>query len=130
LSGTAERGALGHAGPRHRLADRGGVVAVVLVAPDEGLDELRADDPHGVPEALKLPGPVERARARLQADHAGRQLGDEGAELVAAQPPLEHDPAVPVLPVQLEQVLGHVDAERLDRHRRSPCRMARRYLRP
>jgi hypothetical protein len=69
-------------------------------------------------------------RYAAEADHASRQLGDEGVELVATQPPLEHDPAVLVLPVQLEQVLGHVDAKRPDGHRRSPCRMARRYLRP
>jgi hypothetical protein len=110
-----------HAGPLHGLADRLGVVAVVLVAADEGLHELRADDPHHVPGPLELPRPVEGARAGFDADRAARQRRDEGQELIAPQTLAEHRPPGRVHPVQLEQVLRQVDAQHLDLHGPPPC---------
>ena len=66
-----------HVGPSHRLADRLGVVAVVLAALAIRRDELRRHQPHRVAERRKLPRPLVRAGARLHADQARRQLRDE-----------------------------------------------------
>ena len=56
LLGTLDRYKT-HVGPTHRLADRLGVVAVILAALPVGRDEHRGHQPHGVPETLKPPRP-------------------------------------------------------------------------
>ena len=58
-----------------------GVIAIVLIAPAEGLDELWADDAHRVTLALKLPGPMKGTGARLDADDDRGELRHKRKEL-------------------------------------------------
>jgi hypothetical protein len=103
--------------------DRRGVVAVVLLSAHERLHVLRADDLHPVPERLELALPVECARAGFDDDRASVDLREDREELVAHHPALQDDAAVAVHAVELEHVLGDIDAEDLDGHYSSPsCR--------
>ncbi len=49
----------------HRFAGRFGIVGVVVVALYVGLDEVRAHQPHYVPELADLPRPKVRSGASL-----------------------------------------------------------------
>lgn len=60
-----------HARALHRLADRLGIVAVVLVILAIGLHELRRHQAHRVPQGRELSRPVVAAGAGLHADQAG-----------------------------------------------------------
>ncbi len=105
-------------------ADRLGVVAVVLLSTHERLHVLRADDLHLVPERLELALPIKCARAGFYDDHASVDLREDREELIARHPALQNNPAVAVHAMELEHVLGEIDAEGLDGHRHSPLSQA------
>ena len=56
-----------HSGPTHRLADRFGINAVVLVALDGRFDELGRSQLDAKPTLLQLAPPMVRRCTRLQA---------------------------------------------------------------
>lgn len=63
-----------HRGPAHRLADRLGIIAIILAglpAVAIGNDEARIDNPRIVPQPNQLPGPIVCSRARFQATKQG-----------------------------------------------------------
>jgi hypothetical protein len=103
-----------HPGAPHRLAAGLGVRRVVLVRLHVRPDVLRRHQPHLVTELRQLPRPVVSGGARLEADEAGRQVGEELEHLLARQPALEHRPALGVGAVDLEEVLGEVEADGRD----------------
>ena len=100
-----------HRRSSHRLADRFGVGRVVLVALRVRLDELRCHQSNGVPKCQQLARPMMRARARLRADQARREVGEERSDLVALELLAQHDLAVLVDAVCLEYVLGQIVAD-------------------
>ena len=103
-----------HPGPGDGLADRFRIRGVVLVGLHVGPDVLRRHQPHLVTELPQLPRPVMGGGTGLQADQAGRQVGEELEHLLARQPAPEHRPTLGVGAVHLEQVLGEVEADRGD----------------
>jgi hypothetical protein len=66
-----------HGRPAHRFADRLGIDRVVLAALGVGLDVLRRDQHHLVPQAVQPPCPMMRGAARLDTDARRRQLGEK-----------------------------------------------------
>jgi len=98
-----------HAGAADRLADRLGVVAVVLAALAVGRDEFRCHQPHPVPEPGKSPRPVVRAGARLHPDQARWELRDELEQLRAPDAPPQHHGASGVDTVHGKYVLCQID---------------------
>ena len=101
-------------------ADRLGVVAVVLLPTHERLHILRADDLHVMPERLELPSPVECACAGLKHNCALVDLRSHFKKLIAHHFALQNDATVAVHAMELENVLGDINAEGLDGHRSSP----------
>src|SRR2546423_11948711 len=67
------------------LADRLGIVGVVLVGFDVGLYQSRTDQPYAMTQLLDLARPIMRARAGFHRHRASRQLGDEGQQLPARE---------------------------------------------
>ena len=108
-------------------ADGLGVIAVGLLAAHEGLHVLRADDLHPVAELLELALPVEGTGAGLDSDGAGLDLGDDVEQLVAHHAASQHQAAVAVDAMELEDGLGDIDAERLDGHGLSPRRFVQAF---
>ncbi len=100
-----------HRGSGHGLADCLGVGHIVLVALDVGLDELRRHQPNRVPQSLQLPRPVVRTRTRLHADQAGGQIGEERCNLLTLELLAQFHLAVSVHAVDLEHVLGQIEAD-------------------
>src|SRR5262249_60187644 len=70
-----------------------------------------AGDAGGVPRPWKRPGPVDRARACLEADQAWRQLRHKRAKLSAPEPPLQDHAPLHINAVELEHVFRQVDAQ-------------------
>ena len=62
-----------HRRPRHRLADGGSVVGIVLATLKISLHVTRRHKPHSVAKRLKLTAPMMCTRARLNTDQAGWQ---------------------------------------------------------
>jgi hypothetical protein len=87
-------------------------------------------------EGFKLALPVECASARFQDNRAAIDLGNDREKLIAHDAALQHNAPSVVDPVQLEHVLGNVDAECLDSHeallllRLSACRTGGRAVHP
>ena len=106
-----------HLRPLHGFADRLRVIPVILVAPAEGLDELRADDADRVALVLKLPGPMKGTGASLDADDGRGQLRHKGEELRPAQALREDRAPLAVDAVELEDVLREVNADHRQCHR-------------
>jgi hypothetical protein len=104
------------------LADRFGIVAVILVALDERLDELRGDQPDVVTIGFQLSCPVVRTRAGLHDNDAARLDGfQQNLEpLLATQPAPSHNLAMPIYTVQLENVLCQTDPNVAKLHERTP----------
>jgi hypothetical protein len=59
-----------HAGPRHRLADGGGIGGVVFASLHIGLHVTRRHQTHGMPERRQLARPMVRGRTSLHTDEA------------------------------------------------------------
>ncbi len=66
-----------HPGAADRLTDRRGIVTVVLVTLDIGLDVLGRHELDRMPELHQLPRPVVGPGASLHADEARRKIGKE-----------------------------------------------------
>lgn len=99
-----------------RLADRLCICSIVLVALDVRLDELWRHQPDRVAQRLQLASPVVSAGTGLNADEAGRQVREEGSNLVALQLLAQHCFPALVDPVNLENVLGQIEADRRNLH--------------
>ena len=67
------------------LADRFGVVSIVLAAFDKGFDILRRDETHRVAERGQFAGPMMRRATGFQGDDGGRELPEVGNYLPAAE---------------------------------------------
>ena len=74
-----------HGRPLHGLGDRFGIAIVVLVALQERLHVLRRDQADLMAEGGEAPADMVRAGASLQADQAGRQIGQALLEPAARQ---------------------------------------------
>ena len=100
-----------HGRPRHGLGDGFGVSSVGLPALDVGLHVRGRHQLHGVAELGQLARPVMRRAARLHADKARRELGEEGEDLGPAQRPAHDHLALIVDAVDLEHVLRQIEAD-------------------
>ena len=105
-----------HGRPRHGLADCGGVGRVVLATLHVRLDVLRRHEPHLMPKGPQLARPEVRGGAGLHADQAGWQRSEIGDDLAAPEAALDDDVARLVHAVDLEDVLGQVEADRCNLH--------------
>jgi hypothetical protein len=105
-----------HGRPRRRFADRRGISRIVLPALEIGLDVLRWDQAHFVPQPAQLPGPEMGGGASLQADPARRKLREVAQDLPAAEAALLDNGVVCVDTVNLEDVLGQIEANRCNLH--------------
>ena len=83
-----------HARTPGGLADRFGVVAIVLAAFDIGFDVLRRDETHHVAERGQFASPMMRAATGFQGDVGGRELLEEGYHLRAAEIDPQHRPVL------------------------------------
>jgi hypothetical protein len=86
-----------------------------------GLDELGCHQAHGVAHALKLARPVVGAAAGFHANQAGRQVHEEGSHLFALERLVEHGFAVLIHAVDLEHILGQIDANGCNLHGGRSC---------
>jgi hypothetical protein len=102
-----------HVRSLHCFADRsrvGCVVLAALAAHAIGRHELRRHQPKDVAVRGEQPRPVVRPRARLHADGARRQRGDQLVQLGPGHArPNEHCLAVLVDAVHRKDVLGEID---------------------
>src|SRR5437764_876530 len=98
-----------HAGPPRGLADRFGVVAVVLAALDVRLDVLRWNETRPVAERGQFATPVMRPAARFQGDLGRGKLAEEGIHLPTTQGGPKHGVVLTVNAMQREDGLGRVD---------------------
>ncbi len=100
-----------HGRARHRLADRLRISCVRLAPLDVGFDVNRRHQFHLVPQSRDLTRPEVARAARLDADQTGLQLGEERHHLAPAQRSADDDLAGVVDAVDLENVLGQIDAD-------------------
>ena len=105
-----------HRRPRHRLADRFRIGSVGLAALHIRLDVSRRHQAHLMAELDQLARPVMRRAARLDADQARRQLGEERQHLRPSQRLANHDLAGRINAVNLKNALGQVEADRGNLH--------------
>lgn len=68
-----------------------------------------------MPERDQLARPGMRTSTGFDADKAYRQFGEEPDNLCPAQLPLQHHQAIGIDAVELEHVLGNIEADRADR---------------
>lgn len=94
-----------------RLADRLGVIAVVLAATPIRRYEPRRHDPDRVPKGLKLARPIVRAGARLEADHARRALRHNRQQSRSDDGPSHQHIASLVDGMDAEHVLCEIDPD-------------------
>jgi hypothetical protein len=98
-----------HGRPRDRLANRLGIVAVVLVGLHVRLDELRRHEPHFVAQLDELARPVVRAAAGFHPDQAGWQVAKELQHLAAFELLTQHCSPALAHPVDLKHALCQID---------------------
>src|SRR5712692_6440588 len=114
-----------HARPRHPLADRLGVIGIVLVALHIRLHELRGDQLHRESSLLQPARPVVRSSAGLHADLAARlQFLQQRLEpAIARQPPAPDHLLVAAHTVNLKHVLCQINsnADKLHSGLLLPC---------
>jgi hypothetical protein len=110
-----------HARARDRLADRFGIVAIVLASLAIRDDESRGHDPHAMAKRLKLATPVVSTGTRLHADQARGLLCQERHQLRATEAFLKHRLAPRIDPVQTECILCQIDPDRCNVHEDSSC---------
>jgi hypothetical protein len=82
---------------------------------------MRWEQPHGVPERLKLPGPVMGRSARLQKNGRWRPLGKECYESIAREPPFFINPPRPMRHGNLKHRLCEIDGDGRMLHVDSSC---------
>src|SRR5216684_8168220 len=85
-----------------------------------GLDVLRRQHHHGVPQATQYPGPVMRSTAGLQPDPGRRQLAEELRHLAAPQLTAQNRLFVLIDAVHLKDMLGAIQANPDNRHWAAP----------
>ena len=100
----------------HRLADRFRIGRVGLAALHIGLDVGRRHQAHLMAQLDQLARPVMRRAARLDADQAGRQLGEERQHLRSSQRLANNDLASRIDAVNLKNALGQIEADRGNLH--------------
>jgi hypothetical protein len=98
-----------HIGARHRLTDRLGIVAVVLVGLHIRLDELRRHQSYFMPQRDELARPMVRTAAGFHADEARGQVGEEGRHLAALELLAQHRFSVLIHTVNLKHALCQID---------------------
>ena len=105
-----------HGRPRHGLADRRGVGRVVLATLHVSLDVLRRHQAHLVSQRAQLARPEVCGGAGFHADQTGWQRGKVGDDLSAPEAALHDGVARLVHAVDLEDMLGEVEADRCNLH--------------
>jgi len=74
-----------HARSRRGFADGLRIVAIILAAFDERFDILRRDQPHPMAQGLKRTAPIMRPATSFHRHSDGRQLGEEGHQILPPQ---------------------------------------------
>src|ERR1700730_5731567 len=111
-----------HRRPGYRLADRSGVVGIILVAFAIGYDELRAHQLNRVAELLDLARPVVRRAARFHPHQARLQLHQKPEQVLARDTLVHLHSPKGVYSMQSERLLCQVDTECFNLHLGpSPC---------
>jgi hypothetical protein len=105
-----------HGRASHRLADRLGIGSVILVALDIGLHVPRWHQTNPVAKLRELTRPIMGGGTRFHADEARRQRLEELQHLAAPELLPNDDLLGRVDPVNLEHVLGDIQADRGDLH--------------
>ena len=98
-----------HRRPRYCLANRGGIVGVVLAAFEIGLHVARWHQLDRVAESLKLAAPMMGARAGFNANKAGRQGREKLQDLRTADPLADHHRAISIHAANLKHRLRNVE---------------------
>jgi hypothetical protein len=98
-----------HRGARGGFADRLGVIAVVLVAFHERLNELRIDQAHGMTKLGNLDEPSNGRCRRPPSPLATRQVGQKCRQLRPAHPFAQHRMSERIGAVEMEHALGKID---------------------
>ena len=88
-----------------RLADRRGIIGVVLLRLQIRFDELRGNQPHSMSKHFENTGPMMSSLRRLQTDHAAWKIRKEIRHLPSTQPLLESKPAFLIGSVELKHIL-------------------------
>jgi hypothetical protein len=133
LLGFGPRRDEGHVGAGGCFADRFGVNEVVLVALDEGPNELGIDEFDLMAERHQVARHVVRAGTGFHDNGAGREDGQKGDELLAGALLAEYLLAAGILPMQMERVLPKVNPNQchflhdglLNRQRKTPYKRNR-----
>src|SRR5271166_4849129 len=99
-----------HARSPRRLADRFGIISVILATFDVGFDILGRDQTHHVAERDQFAGPIMSAATGFHGDLGGGKLREEGDQLRAAEIDAQHRPILLIGAVYGEDGLGRVDA--------------------
>jgi hypothetical protein len=97
-----------HVRSAHGLADRFGIVGVVLVAFHIRLDKLGADQSGIMPQFDQFPCPIVRPGTGLQANQARRQVGEKGQHLASLELLAQYGFAISVNTVCLKNVFCNV----------------------
>ena len=105
-----------HGRSPNRFADRLGVSRIVFVALDVGLNVLRWHQPHPVAKLREFTCPVMGRGAGLHADQARWQRFEELQHLAPSEPFPDDDLFGRVDPVDLEHILGDIQADRRNLH--------------
>src|ERR1700722_14221647 len=100
-----------HPGSPGRLADRLGVIAVILATFDVGLDVLGRDQAHLVTERDQLASPMVSTAAGFHCNLCGKKPREEWDHLCAAEIYPQHRPLLLIDTMQSEDGLGRVDAD-------------------
>ena len=106
-----------HRRTRGRLADRFGIVAVVLAPFDERLHVLGWDQRHPMAHAGEHPAPVVRAGAGFEGHLRRRQLAEKPFDLRPPQLAAQRRSIPLIDAMERENMLGRVDRNALDFHR-------------
>lgn len=104
-----------------RLADRLGIVRVVLAALAVGDHELRCHELYRVPQLGELAAPIVSAATRFDADQARRQLRKELQHLRPGQLLAHPRLAAFIHPVHMEDLLRDIQPDSCNLHLDSPC---------
>ena len=89
---------------------------------DVALHVARRHYPDGMSEIGQLACPMMRRAAGFHADQAGRNLAEELEHLLAAQLPVDDDLAIAIGAMDLEDILGEIDADGANLHVEAPLR--------
>ena len=110
-----------HRWPRHGLAYRCRVRRIVLLPLDVGL-HVAGGIRRTVDRTWRILAPNDERFRRPEADEAWRELGEELYDLLAAQLTDEDDFAFTIDAVDLEDVLGKINADGVNLHVDDPLR--------